>query len=147
MACSTQPIQSETSSNKMINQGSNRMTNLEIIKSTYEGSSSEENGRNLQKHIADDIKWKEADGFPLSGTYIGFKEIEQKVFSQLATQWTDYRFIVDGYVADGDHVFAYGTYHGVFNKTGKVFSARVAHLWTLKNHKIISFEQFVDSVP
>ncbi|MEI8617825.1 ketosteroid isomerase [Pseudoalteromonas sp. B193] len=99
------------------------MTNLEIIKSTYEGSSSEENGRNLQKHIADDIKWKKADGFPLSGTYIGFKEIEQKVFSQLATQWTDYRFIVDGYVADGDYVFAYGTYRGVFNKTGKVFSA------------------------
>jgi LPS O-antigen subunit length determinant protein (WzzB/FepE family) len=48
------------------------MTNLEIIKSTYEGASSEENGQNLQKYLSDNVKWKEADGFPLAGTYIGF---------------------------------------------------------------------------
>jgi ketosteroid isomerase-like protein len=123
------------------------MTNLEIIKSSYEGASSEENGRNLQKYLSDRVQWKEADGFPLAGTYIGFKEIAEKVFHRLATEWTDYKFIVEGYVADGDKVFAYGTYTGKFNKTGQSFSARVAHLWTLENSKIIKFEQFVDSVP
>jgi ketosteroid isomerase-like protein len=29
--------------------------------------------------------------------------------------------------------------------TGKAFTARVAHVWKLKDKKIISFEQFVDS--
>ncbi|MDR7212400.1 ketosteroid isomerase-like protein [Flavobacterium piscis] len=28
---------------------------------------------------------------------------------------------------------------------GKSFTARVAHIWKLKDSKIISFEQFVDS--
>jgi len=51
------------------------LTNLEIIKSTYEGDTSEENGRNLQKYLSNEVKWKEANGFPLAGTYIGFKEI------------------------------------------------------------------------
>ena len=31
------------------------MTNLEIIKSTYEGKTSEENGENLAKYVSDDI--------------------------------------------------------------------------------------------
>ena len=33
------------------------------------------------------------------------------------------------------------------NITGKSFEARVAHVWKLKDGKIISFEQFVDSQP
>ncbi|HBF46615.1 MAG TPA: ketosteroid isomerase, partial [Shewanella frigidimarina] len=39
----------------------------------------------------------------------------------------------------------YGTYSGTNKATGRYFKARVAHLWTLKDGKVISFEQFVDS--
>lgn len=123
------------------------MTNLDIIKSTYEGKTSEENGRQLRKYLSGNAIWKEADGFPLAGTYVGFEEISQQVFSRLAKDWTNYRFVVDGYVSAGNHVFAYGTYQGKFNKTGREFSARVAHLWTLQDKEITCFEQFVDSVP
>ena len=51
----------------------NKMTNLEIVKSTYEGKTSQENGKNLAKYVADDISWTEAKGFPYAGTYIGLK--------------------------------------------------------------------------
>ncbi len=51
------------------------MTNLEIIKSTYEGKTSEENGKNLTKYAADDISWTKAKGFPYAGTYIGLDNI------------------------------------------------------------------------
>ena len=44
------------------------MTNLEIIKSTYEGKTSEENGKNLAKYVADHISWTEDKGFPYAGT-------------------------------------------------------------------------------
>ena len=50
-------------------------------------------------------------------------------------------------MADGDKVVAYGTYSGINNKTKKAFTARVSHLWKLKDGKIVSFEQFVDSQP
>lgn len=123
------------------------MTNLEIIKSTYEGKTSEENGKNLAKYVAADISWTEAKGFPYAGTYIGLDAITKNVFSRLATEWTDYKIVPDGYLADGDKVVAYGTYSGTNNKTGKAFTARVAHLWKLKDGKIVSFEQFVDSQP
>ena len=121
------------------------MTNLEIVKSTYEGKSSEENGKNLQKFLAPDAVWTEAEGFPLAGTYIGFEAIAQNVFYRLATEWIDYKFTPEDYVADGDKVVAFGTYSGTYKETNKFFKARVAHLWQLENGSITLFEQFVDS--
>ena len=123
----------------------NAMTNLDIIKSTYEGKTSEENGRNLAKYVAEDISWTEAKGFPYAGTYIGLEEITRNVFSRLGSEWIDYKFTPEDYIAEGDNVVAYGTYSGVYKKTDKAIKARVAHLWKFKNGKIISFEQFVDS--
>jgi ketosteroid isomerase-like protein len=123
------------------------MKNLEIVKSTYEGKNSEENGRNLATHAAVDIVWTEAKGFPYGGTYTGMEAIAKNVFNRLATEWINYTFTPEGYVAEGDNVIAYGTYTGINKQTGKSLEARVAHLWKLKDGKIISFEQFVDSQP
>lgn len=121
------------------------MTNLEIIKSTYEGKTSEENGKNLDKYVPKNISWTEAKGFPYAGTYIGSKNITKNVFSRLGSEWVDYKFTPEDYVANDDKVVAYGTYTGTYRLIGKSFIARVAHVWKLKEGKIISFEQFVDS--
>jgi len=123
------------------------MNNLEIIKSTYEGKTSEENGKNLEKYLAENARWTEAKGFPYAGTYIGFEEVSKNVFYRLGTEWIDYKFSPEGYVVDGDVVAAYGTYSGTYKKTNKSFEARVVHLWKLQAGKIVSFEQFVDSQP
>jgi ketosteroid isomerase-like protein len=124
-----------------------KMTNLEIVRSTYEGKTSEENGKNLAKYVADNISWTEAKGFPYGGTYIGLENITKNVFSRLGSEWIDYKFTPEDYVASDDKVVAYGTYTGTYKITGKPFEARVAHVWKLKDKRIISFEQFVDSQP
>lgn len=123
------------------------MTNLDIIKSTYEGKTSKANGENLAKYVAEDVSWIEARGFPYAGTYIGLASIFKNVFSRLGSEWIDYKFTPEDYVANEDKVVAYGTYSGTHKTTGKYFEARVAHLWKLKDGKIVSFEQFVDSQP
>lgn len=125
----------------------NTMTNLDIIKSTYEGKTSEENGRNLANHVSGNISWTEAKGFPYAGTYIGLENITKNVFSRLGSEWTDYKFTPENYVTSDDIVVAYGTYTGTYKATGKSFTARVAHVWKLKDRKIVKFEQFVDSQP
>lgn len=124
-----------------------KMTNLEIVKSTYEGTTSEENGKNLAKYVTDDISWTEAKGFPYAGTYIGLDSVTINVFSRLGSEWIDYKFTPEDYVASDNKVVAFGTYTGTYKITGKPFEARVAHVWKLKDGKIISFEQFVDSQP
>ena len=57
------------------------------------------------------------------------------------------KFTPEDYVASDDKVVAFGTYTGTYKLTSKAFTARVAHVWKLKDGKIVSFEQFVDSKP
>lgn len=121
------------------------MTNLEIIKSTYEGKTSEENGKNLMAFASNEISWTEAKGFPYAGTYIGLESIFINVFGRLGSEWIDYKFTPEDYIWNEDKVAVYGTYSGTYKITGKSFEARVAHIWKLKDGKIIRFEQFVDS--
>lgn len=119
------------------------MTNLEILKSTYEGTV-EEKLNSLQNHLDPNVVWKEAEGFPYAGTYIGFNEVIN-LFNHLGNDWINYKIELEDFVVDEDKIVAYGTYSGIYKKTNKAFEARVAHLFKFKNSKIISYEQFVDS--
>lgn len=118
--------------------------NLEIIRATYEGSS-EENGRHLLAALAAEATWTEAAGFPYAGTYVGAEAIIANVFRRLAMEWMDYRAEVHTYLADGDRVAAFGAYSGTYKATGKAIRATFAHLYRLKDGKIVSMEQYVDS--
>jgi ketosteroid isomerase-like protein len=120
------------------------MNNLEIVRNTYTGTA-EENAARLAACLAENVIWTEAKGFPYAGTYIGFDAIVANVFKRLATEWIDYKVTIEGCIADGDTVAAYGTYSGTYKLTNRYFEARVVHLWRLKGGKVISMEQFVDS--
>ena len=118
--------------------------NLEIIRATYEGSS-EDNGRNLLAALASDATWTEADGFPYAGTYVGPDAIVAGVFHRLGTEWIGYRADVHTYMEDGDRVAAFGVYSGTYKATGKSMTASFAHLYEVRDGKIASMVQYVDS--
>ena len=118
--------------------------NLEIIRSTYEGSS-EDNGRHLMAALAPDARWTEAAGFPYAGTYVGPEAITKGVFRRLASEWEGYTARVHTFLADGDRVAAFGVYSGTYRRTGKAMTASFAHLYRLKDGEIVSMEQVVDS--
>jgi uncharacterized protein len=120
-------------------------TNLELIRGTYEGSS-EDNGRNLLAVLSPDVEWTEAEGFPYAGTYVGPEALIDGVFRRLGTEWTGYRADVHTYIADGDRVAAFGVYSGTYNATGKSMTAPFAHLYQIKDGKVIRMTQYVDTV-
>lgn len=118
--------------------------NLDLIRATYEGTS-EENGRNLLAALAPDASWTEAEGFPYAGTYVGPDAIIAGVFRRLGTEWTGYRAEVHTFLEDGDRVAAFGVYSGTYNATGKSMRAAFAHLYQVKDGKIATMTQYVDS--
>ena len=120
-------------------------TNLELVRATYEGSS-EDNGRNLLSVLSPDVEWTEAEGFPYAGTYVGPDALIDGVFRRLGTEWTGYRADVHTYLADGDRVAAFGVYSGTYNATGKSMTAPFAHLYQIKDGKVIRMTQYVDTV-
>lgn len=119
-------------------------SNLDIIRATYEGPSSE-NGKNLMAALSIDVVWTEAAGFPYAGTYHGPQAIIDHVFQRLANEWIDYQAKVHTYLTEGDHVAAFGVYSGTYRQTGMAMKATFAHLYRLQQGKIISMEQTVDS--
>lgn len=119
-------------------------TNLDIIRATYEGVAAE-TGKNLMASLADDVVWTEAAGFAYAGTYHGPQAIIDNVFQRLTNEWIDYQAKVHTYLSEGDHVAAFGVYSGIYRKTGIAMKATFAHLDRLKEGKIISMEQYVDS--
>ena len=119
--------------------------NKAIIRATYEASP-EQKGERLRAALAPDATWTEAAGFPYAGTYVGFEAIAAGVFQRLATEWIDYRAQAHTYLEDGDQVAAFGVYSGTYRATGKAMTATFAHLYTLRDGKIVRMEQYVDSL-
>ena len=120
------------------------MSNKEIIQNLYRSFASGDVPA-VTAVFADDIAWTEADGFPLAGTYIGPQAVVENVFMRLGEFSDNWGVSVDRYVADGDTVVADGKYTWNHKETGKPCEVRMAHVWTLKDGKAITFLQHVDS--
>jgi ketosteroid isomerase-like protein len=121
------------------------MTNAEIVGGFYDavGGGDLEGGLAL---LAPDCTWREMDGFPYRGTYRGPAEVREQVFYRLGSDWKGFSFALDEVLDAGDAVVAVGTYSGTYRATGKPMSARVVHLWRLRDGKAVSFEQFADTL-
>jgi ketosteroid isomerase-like protein len=95
--------------------------------------------------LDDKVEWTEAAGFPLAGTYHGPQAVLEGVFARLGSEWDGFKVEATQLVAEGNEVVGLGAYSGTYKATGKSFSARFAHVWTVKNGKVVRFEQIVDS--
>ncbi|HWH26430.1 MAG TPA: nuclear transport factor 2 family protein [Pseudolysinimonas sp.] len=120
------------------------MTNIDIIAAHYAASDRKDIDGMLAP-FAPDIRWTEAAGFPLAGTYIGPQAVADAVFRALPRDWEDYTLVVDEVLEAGSTVIGVGTYSGINRATGKSFSARFVHLWRLDKQRVVAFEQVVDS--
>ena len=121
------------------------MSNADVIRAHYDaGSRGDIEG--MLAPLADDCRWVEMAGFPYSGTYVGPQGVLNGVFARLGADWKGYRVDVDEIVDGGDTVVAIGTYSGTFRATGKEMTARVVHVWKLRDGRVVGFEQFTDTL-
>ena len=120
-------------------------TNLTIISDHYTASARQD-VQSMMADVAPDVQWTEMAGFPCAGTWVGPEQIVEHVFKVLSSEWTNYRFELAELIDAGDRVIGVGLYSGIYKKTGKSMQARVAHIWRLKEGKIVQFEQFTDTL-
>lgn len=95
-----------------------------------------------------EIVWHEAENFPYADNnpYIGPEAVLNGVFARIGAEW-EYWKLNDIQLHDmsNNQVLATLRYDAKHKQTGKVLDAQTAHLWTLKNGKIIAFQQFTDT--
>lgn len=99
------------------------------------------------KDFADDIVWKESDGGAYAGTFHGMAEVGPKIFERINAEWENFGAVPEYLVADEStgKVAAVCTYVGTYRATGKSQNVRVVHLWTVRDGKIVAFEQVCDT--
>lgn len=97
--------------------------------------------------MADDIRWTYHGGegtIPFSGEYKGHAGIKRffddydKVAMPLGMQ-------IDTYSSSGDTVFVRGVENARIIATGKTYAAPWVHVIRIENHKIVSYDEYIDS--
>ena len=96
--------------------------------------------------IADDCAWTEMESFGSAGVYVGPEAVRDNIFVRIGGEWDNFAMTVDDVIGDGDRAVGVGTYSGTCKATGKPFAARVVHLFETRDGKIVSFEQFADTL-
>lgn len=114
--------------------------NFELIKSTYTLGPPA-----LLPALAPDVEWTEAAGFPYAGTYRGVDAIVTNVFNRLASEWDGFHPDLENLYDAGDTIVATGFYRGTYRQNNTPMEASFAHVFTLKEGKIVKFVQYVDS--
>ena len=121
------------------------MTNKQIIENVYQSFATGDIP-GLLGTFDENIEWTEAEGFPYGGTYTGANAILENVFMKLGTEWENFAAVPDEFLDAGDNIVALGNYSGKYNATGKSMNVPFAHVWTLRDGKIVKFVQYTDTL-
>ncbi len=94
------------------------------------------------------IVWNEAENFLYAdkNPYIGPDAVLNGVFGRIGAEW-EYWNLTDIKLHDmsDNQVLATLRYKAKHKKSGKTIDSQTAHLWTLKNGKVVAFQQFTDT--
>lgn len=94
------------------------------------------------------IVWNEAEGneYADQNPYIGPEAVANGVFGRVVSDWDGFKLVgIELHEMSNNQVLATLRYNGTNKKTKKSIDAQVAHLWTLKDGKIVGFQQYVDT--
>jgi ketosteroid isomerase-like protein len=120
-------------------------TNKQMIRDAYQAFAVGDVPKVLAL-MDDKIEWTEAEGFPLHGTYVGPQAVVEGVFMRLGEIGAEFTVTPTRFVAEDDVVIATGTCSWKHRSTGQPAEVPMAHVWTLRDGKIIAMQQYVDTL-
>jgi hypothetical protein len=94
------------------------------------------------------IEWHEAEGNPYEPSgkpWRGPDAVVQNLFVKLATEWDGFAIHPRDFHGAGPAVVVEGRYTGTYKQTGRKLDAQVCHVWKIRDGKITSFQQYMDT--
>ena len=120
--------------------------NVGIIRSIYRGFAEGDVAAVLGA-MSPEIVWMEAENFPYAdrNPYRGPEAVAAGVFARCTGEWNGFAVKMDDLIDGGDRVVALGRYSGEHKETGRRMNPQAAHVWTLRDGKVIAFQQYIDT--
>jgi ketosteroid isomerase-like protein len=93
------------------------------------------------------IQWNEAESFRYAdgNPYKGPDAIAQGVFQRCVTDIDGFTVAPENIIDGGDVVVVEGRYQGTLKSTGTRLNAQFAHVWRLRDGKVVQFQQYTDT--
>jgi ketosteroid isomerase-like protein len=117
--------------------------NVAVVRRLYQARG---NPDVIRQVLGREVRWEVVDGFPYGAVYEGLDSVLHDFFGRLFTDFDE--FVANGseFFESSDHVIALGSYSGRARRSGKRFTARFAHVWTLRDGSIVRLQQCADTV-
>ena len=114
-----------------------------VVRRLYEARG---NPEVIRQVLGSDVRWEVVDGFPYGAVYKGLDSVLRDFFGRLFADFDE--FVANGseFFESGEYVIVLGSYSGRARKSGKRFTARFAHVWTLQDGLIVRLQQCADTV-
>ena len=94
--------------------------------------------------MASDIQWTTMWHYKVEGRGPG--PVAEGLFKPLMAEWSSFSLVPTEFVTEGETVVSLGDFKGVHGATGKTSEARYAHVWTVRDGKITTFRQYIDTL-
>ncbi len=120
--------------------------NIKLLKSFYDAASRGDFSL-IRNALDPTVEWLEPNvaGLWFSGMHRGADAVWKEVMEPTAGKIDQFRIKIKKFYPVGDHIVAIGSFHGRGKTTGKELDAATAHVWTLRNGRIVRFEAFHDA--
>ena len=119
--------------------------NVSVVKRAYENFQ----GGNIEGvlgQLSDDVDWRlpEIENVPFAGARRGRAAVAE-FFTSLADAQDVRSFEPREFIAQGDKVVALGSYHWSVKRTGREYGGEWAHVFTVRDGKVVSFHEYMDT--
>jgi len=93
------------------------------------------------------IEWNEAENFIYAdrSPYIGPQAVLEGVFMRLGSEWEGFTVTPEEWLDAGDRTVVLGTYSGAHKATGRRVRAQFAHIWSVRESRVLRFQQYTDT--
>ena len=97
--------------------------------------------------MSEDVEWWEAEGNPWypGRAFVGPQQVVDGVFARIGAEIEGFEVVPERFLSDGDQVVMVGRYRGKGIATGNLLDAQALHIWTVRDGKVVGFQQFVDT--
>jgi len=121
-------------------------SNGEVIKGVYDAFARGDVASVLGAFDAQ-IQWMEAENFLYAdrNPFVGPQAVAEGVFQRIITDVDGFSVTPQNFTDGGDTIVVEGRYRGTVKATGTPVDAQFAHVWHLRNGKIIRFQQYTDT--
>lgn len=94
------------------------------------------------------IEWRQAEGNPYrpdGSPWIGPQAVLTNLFMRLGSEWDGFTVTPATFDPTPDGVLVQGRYTGRYNPTGSAIDCQFAHVWRMRDGRVISFQQYTDT--